>query len=149
VNGRAVSVRGLKVPQRKCSRTLLSTRRRDAVDTSNCACNLSYLWAIGRLTRKWVGRLAELAQSFFRMVKERNLKALPAWLEAARSTALAGFARRPPTRHRCRARGSQTAMESGQVEGQVHRLKLIKRQMYERIVPVSKFFGSTFWLRSL
>ena len=39
-----------------------------------------------------IGRLAHLAQSFFGMFRERKLKALPAWLKAARTTALAGFA---------------------------------------------------------
>ena len=39
-----------------------------------------------------IGRLAQLAQNFFRMLKERDLQALPAWLEAAYYTALASLA---------------------------------------------------------
>ena len=58
--------------------------------------------------------------------------ALPAWLEAARSTALAGFAAGlerdiSAVREALRLRWNQD-----HVEGQVHRLKLIKRQMYGR-----------------
>lgn len=79
-----------------------------------------------------VGRLAELAQSFFRMFKERNLKALPAWLEAARTTALAGFAIGLQRDIDAVREALRQPWNQGHVEGQVHRLKLIKRQMYGR-----------------
>ena len=36
-----------------------------------------------------IGQVAELAKDFFRIFRERNLDALPSWLEAARGTALA------------------------------------------------------------
>ena len=79
-----------------------------------------------------VGRLAELAQSFFHMFKERNLKALPAWLEAARTTALAGFAIGLQRDIDAVREALRQPWNQGHVEGQVHRLKLIKRQMYGR-----------------
>ena len=79
-----------------------------------------------------VGTLAQLAQSFFRMFKERNLKALPAWLEAARSTALAGFAAGLERDIDAVREALKQPWNQGHVEGQVHRLKLIKRQMYGR-----------------
>ena len=79
-----------------------------------------------------IGRIAELATSFFRMFRDRNLEALSAWLQAAQGTALASFAAAAgldrdidAVREALRLPWSQ-----GHVEGQVHRLKLIKRQMY-------------------
>lgn len=79
-----------------------------------------------------VSRLAQLAQDFFRMFKERDLKALPAWLEAARATALAGFAIGLQRDLDAVREALRLPWNQGHVEGQVHRLKLIKRQMYGR-----------------
>ena len=79
-----------------------------------------------------VGTLAQLAQSFFRMFKERTLTALPAWLEAARSTALVGFAAGLERDIDAVREALRLPWNQGHVEGQVHRLKLIKRQMYGR-----------------
>ncbi len=79
-----------------------------------------------------ISRVAELATSFFRIFRERHLEALSAWLQAAQGTALASFAAGlerdiDAVRETLRLPWSQ-----GHVEGQVHRLKLIKRQMYGR-----------------
>jgi transposase len=54
------------------------------------------------------------------------------WLDAALHSPLAGFAR--PLRRDQDAVGAalQLPWSNGMVEGQVHRLKLIKRQMYGR-----------------
>ena len=79
-----------------------------------------------------IARLAQLAQRFFRMFKERNLQALTAWLEAARSTALAGFAIGLQRDIDAVREALRQPWNQGHVEGQVHRLKLIKRQMYGR-----------------
>jgi transposase len=79
-----------------------------------------------------IARLAQLAQSFLRMFKERTPTALPAWLEAARSTALAGFAAGLERDINAVREALRLPWNQGHVEGQVHRLKLIKRQMYGR-----------------
>ena len=79
-----------------------------------------------------IGRVAELATSFFRMFKERSLQALSAWLEAARGTALAGFAAGLERDIDAVREALRMPWSQGHVEGQVHRLKLIKRQMYGR-----------------
>jgi transposase len=79
-----------------------------------------------------IGRLAQLAQSFFRMFKDRNLQALTGWLEAARPTALAGFAAGLERDLDAVREALRLPWNQGHVEGQVHRLKLIKRQMYGR-----------------
>jgi transposase len=79
-----------------------------------------------------IRRVAELARSFFRMFRERSLEALPAWLEAARGTALAGFAAGLERDIDAVREALRLPWSQGHVEGQVHRLKLIKRQMYGR-----------------
>lgn len=75
---------------------------------------------------------AAVAREFFRMVRERDAQALPVWLESTRATPLDRFAV-----HLCRDEAAvrnalRLPWSNGQVEGQVHRLKLIKRQMYGR-----------------
>jgi transposase len=65
-------------------------------------------------------------------VKDRNKKAFAIWLERAQDSELRGFA--------FGIRRDQASVEAalsmpwsnGQTEGQVHRLKLLKRQMYGR-----------------
>lgn len=78
---------------------------------------------------------AELAREFGRLVRERDLAALEPWLARAEASGLAEFAA-------CAAslRQDKAAVEAaltlpwsnGQTEGQVTRLKLVKRQMYGR-----------------
>ncbi len=79
-----------------------------------------------------LGRVAELATSFFRMFRERSLEALSAWLVAARGTALASFAASLERDIDAVREALRLPWSQGHVEGQVHRLKLIKRQMYGR-----------------
>ena len=79
-----------------------------------------------------LGHIAELAKAFFRIFRERNLEALPSWLEAARGTALASFAAGLERDINAVRESLRLPWSQGQVEGQVHRLKLIKRQMYGR-----------------
>lgn len=75
---------------------------------------------------------ANVAQEFFRIVQQRDLPAWASWCESARHTPLASFAR-----HLCRDEAAvQAALKykwsNGPVEGNIHRLKLIKRSMYGR-----------------
>jgi transposase len=69
---------------------------------------------------------------FFRMFRERSLEALPAWLEAAQGTTLASFATGLERDIDAVRAALRLPWSQGHVEGQVHRLKLIKRQMYGR-----------------
>ena len=79
-----------------------------------------------------IGRVAELAKSFFRIFRQRSLEALPAWLQAARGTALESFAAGLERDIDAVREALRLPWNQGHVEGQVHRLKLIKRQMYGR-----------------
>ena len=75
---------------------------------------------------------ADAVNAFCRMVRERDAAALDAWLAAARPTALRGFvAGLVSDIEAVRAALSQP-WSNGPVEGQVNRLKLLKRQMYGR-----------------
>lgn len=79
-----------------------------------------------------IGRIAKLATSFFRIFRERSLEALSAWLHAARGTALESFAAGLERDNDAVRAALKLPWSQGHVEGQVHRLKLIKRQMYGR-----------------
>lgn len=75
---------------------------------------------------------ARAAREFARLVRQRDAAAWPAWLRLAKATWLANFAT-----HLLRDQDAVLAAlhlpwSNGQVEGQVHRLKLLKRQMYGR-----------------
>lgn len=82
-----------------------------------------------------IGQAQELARDFINIIRERRVDELREWLIKASCSGLAEFRRF--------ARGLTVDLSAvkaallyewsnGQVEGQVHRLKMIKRQMYGR-----------------
>jgi transposase len=77
----------------------------------------------------------QLAQSFALMVRERRAEDLQRWLEQADTSGIAAFRTFVAGLRRDEA-AVQAALElpwsQGQVEGQIHRLKLIKRAGYGR-----------------
>jgi len=82
-----------------------------------------------------VGRAQELALGFVEVVKERRADALRGWLvEAERSgiSELVAFANGLTSDLQAVRAALEYEWSNGQVEGQVHRLKLVKRQMYGR-----------------
>jgi transposase len=79
-----------------------------------------------------IGALARLGREFFRIVRTRDLSAWPQWVEATSNTTLSHFARRLVRDHDAIQAALTLPWSNGPVEGQVHRLKLIKRQMYGR-----------------
>lgn len=79
-----------------------------------------------------IERLAHLAQRFFYIVREQKAPALLPWIAEAKQTALTGFASRLERDIEAATAALTLPWSQGQVEGQVHRLKLIKRQMYGR-----------------
>lgn len=77
----------------------------------------------------------ELARGFRKMVSEQRPEGLDAWLDAAQSCEVAGienFARALRRDYEAVGAALEYEWSSGQVEGQINRLKLIKRQMYGR-----------------
>jgi transposase len=82
-----------------------------------------------------VGRAQELALSFVEVIKERRADDLRGWLiEAGRSgvAEFVTFANGITSDIGAVRAALEYEWSQGQVEGQVHRLKLIKRQMYGR-----------------
>jgi transposase len=77
----------------------------------------------------------ELARGFRKMVGEQRAEELGAWLDAAESSEVAemeNFARTLRRDYDAVAAALEYEWSNGQVEGQINRLKLIKRQMYGR-----------------
>jgi len=77
-----------------------------------------------------IGTCAAVAREFVRMIRERDPQAWYAWLQSAKNTALARFAQSLLRDEAAVLAALQLPWSNGQVEGHVHRLKLIKRQMY-------------------
>jgi transposase len=77
----------------------------------------------------------ELALDFNNMVRDRRAELLPTWLRAAVQSKLkefVGFARGISEDYEGVRNALMYQWSNGQLEGQVNRLKLIKRQMYGR-----------------
>jgi transposase len=80
-------------------------------------------------------RACQLAQDFQRLVRERQPQALETWLASCESAAipeLANFAAGLRQDYAAVHAALSLPWSNGQTEGQVNRLKLIKRQMYGR-----------------
>lgn len=82
-----------------------------------------------------VARSQELALSFIELVKERDADGLRGWLISAHRSEVAEFitfANGLTADLQAVRAALEYEWSNGQVEGQVHRLKLVKRQMYGR-----------------
>jgi transposase len=79
-----------------------------------------------------IATTVELAKQFWRMLRERDASAWSPWQKAARQSPLQHFAVQLQ-RDEAAVRAAFTLpWSTGPVEGHIHRLKLIKRQMYGR-----------------
>ncbi len=81
-----------------------------------------------------------LAQRFAQMIRQRLAEALEPWLESAQSPALVEFRRFAAGL--CEDKAAVVAAlkypwSNGQAEGQINRLKLLKRQMVRRVTHSS------------
>ncbi|MHB1004252.1 MAG: transposase [Chloroflexota bacterium] len=77
----------------------------------------------------------QLVEEFVRLVRERDKAALGPWLPQAEGSALAEFREFAIVLRRDLAAVEAALMyiwSNGQAEGQINRLKLLKRQMYGR-----------------
>jgi transposase len=83
----------------------------------------------------FIGTARELALWFFRMVRERRVEEFGDWIAFARDSRLPylkDFALRLLSDRAAVVAALSQEWSNGQVEGQVNRLKLLKRQMYGR-----------------
>ena len=86
-----------------------------------------------------IATTVELAKQFHRMMRERDASAWLLWREAARKSPLHHFAVQLQ-RDEAAVRAALTLpWSTGPVEGHIHRLKLIKRQMYGRGRPTPQW----------
>ncbi|WP_317108165.1 transposase [Chroococcidiopsis sp. SAG 2025] len=77
----------------------------------------------------------DLAQEFADLVQQRDPKQLDRWLEQASSSSLTQFhrfAKSLQSDYAAVKAGVTLTVSNGQVEGQINRLKMLKRQMYGR-----------------
>jgi transposase len=77
----------------------------------------------------------ELSQDFLSMLKERKAQNLKDWIRAAKSshvTELKSFAKSVQHDYAAISAACSLPWSQGQVEGQINRLKCLKRQMYGR-----------------
>jgi len=82
-----------------------------------------------------IGTAAALTRAFNDLLRRRNATALDGWLQAATSSGIAEFASCAAGLQHDRAAvlaALRSRISNGQTEGQVNRLKLIKRQGYGR-----------------
>jgi Transposase len=79
-----------------------------------------------------------LATDFFQLVRTRNVEALSTWLSQAQQSGIVefvGFATGVRRDEAAVVAALQEPWSQGQTEGQVNRLKVLKRQMYGRAKP--------------
>ena len=98
--------------------------------------------ALTRADRQFVDTLTALSpeiriatdavNEFGRIVRERDAAAFEAWLTAAQATALRGFVAEIVSDIAAVRAALSRPWSNGPVEGQVNRLKMLKRQMYGR-----------------
>jgi len=87
------------------------------------------------LTHPVLGQAKKLAQDFQRLVRQRQAQALDAWLTACERShipELVNLAAGMRQDHSAVHAACCSEWSNGQTEGQVNRLKLLKRQMYGR-----------------
>jgi transposase len=80
-------------------------------------------------------RIQQLAQSFSQMVREQEASKFDHWLEAARQSEITEFQSFAEGLNKDReavTAALRYTWSNGQVEGQINRLKMVKRQMYGR-----------------
>ena len=74
----------------------------------------------------------DIVDAFHTLIRRKNEEALEEWLEKAAHTLLAQFARGLARDHLAVRAAIATAWSNAQAEGQINKLKVVKRQMYGR-----------------
>ena len=130
-----------------------ATRRRQADRTDNALCRAPAARTIARLMTVGRDRLSrsetvtvaaiegsvpllvearEIVAAFQALVRTRSLDALEPWLERAGTSLVASFANGVLKDKAAVAAAVASPWSNGQTEGQITKLKLVKRQMYGR-----------------
>ena len=77
----------------------------------------------------------DLVAAFQSMIRKRSLQELDPWLERAKSGLVASFAKGVIKDKAAVSAAIALSWSNGQTEGQIAKLKLVKRQMYGRGKP--------------
>ena len=115
------------------SLTLEVRATRTQTECPRCHCSSARVHSY--YSRTMIARAQELALSFVRIIRERSAEELREWLINAQGSSLPefqSFAKSFTDDLRAVKASLNYEWSNGQVEGQVHRLKMIKRQMYGR-----------------
>ncbi len=136
ISSRAGNTARLTSRARRPNRTsptsaIYSLRRRQNCSSLTCSLQPRTLTYRG-CQQSQIASCATSAREFCRIIRQRDAAAGPTWRDAASSGLLSGLAK-----HLCRDEAAFLAAlrmpwSNGPVEGQIHRLKLIKRSMYGR-----------------
>lgn len=94
-------------------------------------CAKTYLDELYRRSPQ-IAQCAKLAREFCQIIRTRDVNAWMIWREEVKTSLLAGFAKGLCRDEAAFMAALQQPWSNGQVEGQNHRLKLIKRSMYGR-----------------
>ena len=79
-----------------------------------------------------LGHARQMVDGFHTLIRRKQAAALDVWLELAADSLLAPFARGLTRDHLAVRAAISTAWSNAQAEGQINKLKLVKRQMYGR-----------------
>ena len=74
----------------------------------------------------------DLVDGFHSLIRRKQEAALDAWLDTAAASLLAPFARGLAKDHFAVRAAISSAWSNAQAEGQINKLKVVKRQMYGR-----------------
>ncbi len=74
----------------------------------------------------------DIVEAFHKLIRQKKAAALDPWLDQARDSLLSSFARGLTRDHVAVRAAIATAWSNAQAEGQITKLKLVKRQMYGR-----------------
>ena len=88
--------------------------------------------AAGRLMLPVLAEAREIIAAFQAMIRKKSLADLESWLERARSGLVASFANGVAKDRKAVSAATTSSWSNGQTEGQITKLKLVKRQMYGR-----------------
>jgi transposase len=96
----------------------------------------------------------DLTERFAEMVRHGRAEQLPDWLTEAETGALSSFARGLRADTDAVTAGLREPWSNGQTEGQINRLKTLKRQMYGRAnrggsVRLNSFRAAVKWISAL
>ena len=122
-----VNIEGLsRVPSARTVARLMTTAR-DALSRTQTVMVAAIEAAVPTLVQA-----REVVDAFYMLIRRKQEATLDGWLDMASVSLLAPFARGLARDHLAVCAAISTAWSNAQAEGQINKLKVIKRQMYGR-----------------